>query len=184
MLGPYRIEGYAIISADGMIADAGGLMPDTLKNPADQDYFSRALDAAAVVVHGRNSHEGQANSPRRKRLVVTRAVATLGPDTNANALLWNPAGASLPAACRALAVETGVVAAIGGTEVFGLFLDLGYDAFHLTRASAARLPGGRPLFPEVPARTPEEVLASRGLRLLAERVLDAAAGVTLAQWRR
>ena len=31
MPGPSRIEGYAIISADGMIADAAGEMPDALK---------------------------------------------------------------------------------------------------------------------------------------------------------
>ena len=30
MIGSNRIEGYAIISADGMIADAGGKMPDTI----------------------------------------------------------------------------------------------------------------------------------------------------------
>ena len=29
MMGPYRIEGYAIVSADGMIADANRAMPDT-----------------------------------------------------------------------------------------------------------------------------------------------------------
>ena len=27
MIGPYRIEGYVIASADGMIADATGVMP-------------------------------------------------------------------------------------------------------------------------------------------------------------
>jgi hypothetical protein len=29
---PYRIEGYAIMSADGMIADAGNVMPPALKS--------------------------------------------------------------------------------------------------------------------------------------------------------
>ena len=73
---PYRIEGYAIVSAEGMIADADGVMPDSLKNDADQAMFTAGLDAADVVVHGRHSHEGQPNSPRRRRLVATRSVAT------------------------------------------------------------------------------------------------------------
>jgi hypothetical protein len=51
---------------------------------------------------------------------------------------------------------------IGGTDAFGLFLDR-YDAFHLTHAPGVRLPGGRPVFPHVPERTPEEMLASHGL---------------------
>jgi dihydrofolate reductase len=182
---PYRIEGYAIVSVDGMIADAAGVMPDSLKNDADQTMFSAGLDRADVLVHGRHSHEGHPNLPRRQRLIATRGVATLAPDpTNAKALLWNPAGASLEAACRALGIDEGTVAVIGGTEIFGLFLGLGYEAFHLTRASKARLPSGRPVFPGVPERTPEAVLESRGLRPGPERVLDAAAGVTLVDWER
>jgi hypothetical protein len=55
--------------------------------------------------------------------------------------------------------------AIGGTDVFGLFLEIGYDPFHLSRAKNVRLPGGRMLFPEVRHEvTPEEMLASRGLK--------------------
>ena len=56
------------------------------------------IDAAAVIVNGRLSYEGQAKSPLRKRLVVTRSVAGLEPDPdNPNARLWNPAGADLDA---------------------------------------------------------------------------------------
>ena len=51
---------------------------------------------------------------------------------------------------------------LGGTNVFGMFLHC-YDVFHLSRAPDVRLPGGRPVFPEVPTRTPEEVLASHDL---------------------
>lgn len=183
MLGTYRIEGYAIVSAEGMIADAQGAMPDSIKNPADQEFFNRGLDEADVVVHGRFSHEGQANSPNRRRLVATRSVATLAPDPrNPNSLLWNLEGASLAAACRALAVSEGSVAIIGGTDVFTHFLDLGYDVFHLSRASRAQLAGGRPVFRGVPQLTPEELLASHGLVPGPERVLDARAGVTLVTW--
>ena len=162
----FRIAGYAIVSTDGMLANAQGIMPDELKNDADQRFFSDGLDRAAVVVHGRHSHEGQPNSPHRRRLIVTRRVAATAPDpSHANSLLWNPNGAMLDDALHALGAPDGVVAVIGGTEVFGMFLAYpGYDAFHLSRAGRAHLPGGRPVFPQVPAQTPEQVLASHGLK--------------------
>ena len=66
----FHYEGYAIVSADGMIADADGHMPPALQNPADARFFSEALDRAAVLVHGRHSHEGHAQfaapTPRRR----------------------------------------------------------------------------------------------------------------------
>ena len=79
MRGPFRIEGYAIVCSDGAIADATGFMPDSLKLEADQRFFAKALDGAAVVVHGRMSHEGQPNSPKRRRLILTRRVKALAP---------------------------------------------------------------------------------------------------------
>ena len=168
-----------------MLADSNGHMPDTLKIEADQRFFDSSLDRVAAVVHGRHSHEGQANSPRRRRLIATRAISAIAPDPkNPIARLWNPAGASFAAACAALGVAEGTVAIIGGTEVFGLFLDLGYDAFHLSRADKVRLPGGRPVFPQVPARTPEDVLASHGLRPGKQRMLDAQADASLVSWTR
>jgi dihydrofolate reductase len=185
MAGPLWIVGFAIASADGMIADRTGQMPDALKIAADQRFFAAGLDRVDAVVHGRHSHEGQANSPRRRRLILTRTVSGIEQDpNNPTARLWNPAGASFAAACRALGVDTGTVAIIGGTEVFGLFLDIGYDAFNLSRANRARLPGGRPVFPEVPARSPEDALASRGLEPGERRVLDAQADATLVTWTR
>jgi hypothetical protein len=36
---PRRIEGYAIVSADGMLANAAGIMPEELKFDADQRFF-------------------------------------------------------------------------------------------------------------------------------------------------
>src|ERR1700704_1144791 len=90
-----RIEGYAIVSEDGMLANAAGIMPDALKFEADQRFFERALDAADVVVRGRHSHERQKRSYLRRRLIVTRRVPALAADpANEKALLWNPAGAS------------------------------------------------------------------------------------------
>lgn len=184
MSGPSRIEGYAIVSADGMIAGAAGRMPASLVVAADQRFFHGGLDRAAAVVHGSHSHEGGPHAAHRHRLIVTRKVAALAPDSaHPNSLLWNPAGASLAEAWQALAPPDGVLAVIGGTEVFGLFLPR-YDAFHLTRAENARLPGGRPVFPDVPAHTPEDVLARHGLAAGPRRNLDAAEGVSVVTWRR
>lgn len=180
---PARIEGYAIISADGMLADAQGVMPPSLKIEADQKFFHGSLDKADALVHGRHSHEGGPNAPKRPRLIVTRRVPALArhPD-NPNAVLWNPGGASFADAWKMLGVDGGLLAVIGGTEIFGIFLAIGYDAFHLTRADHVRLPGGRPVFPQVPAVIPEDVLRSRGYRIGAEHVLDEKEDLRLVSW--
>ena len=179
-----RVVGYAIVSADGMIADVAGRMPPGIVNEADQQFFSQGLDEVDIVVHGRNSQEQQPHSPRRQRLVVTRQVAALAPHPdNPRALLWNPSGALLEDACEALGVSHGVAAVIGGTDVFGLFLPR-YDTFHFTRAAHASLPGGRPVFPGIPPHTPEDLLQREGLRPCPARVLDAAAAVSVTTWRR
>ena len=75
-----RIEGYVIVSADGMLADAGNVMPDELKFEGDKRFFTEALDRADLIVHGRNSFEDQPNSPKRKRVVLTRHVDAISPD--------------------------------------------------------------------------------------------------------
>ena len=180
-----RIEGYVIVSPDGMLADSKGQMPDTIRNDADQRFFQEALDRAAVVVHGRHSHEGGPHAGRRKRLVLTRQVASLAPDPDyPKALFWNPLGASLDQALERLGVGDGTVAVIGGPEVFSLFLPL-YDAFHLSVAAKAKIPGGLAVFTEVgPNATPEDVLLRRGFRPGPRRDLDAAAGVSVVTWER
>lgn len=180
-----RIEGYVIVSADGMIADAQGVMPAAIRNDADQAFFQAALDHAAVIVHGRHSHEGGPRAARRKRLVVSRQIATTAPDPgHPNSLLWNPTGATLEKAIEQLGAGDGVIAIIGGTEVFSMFLPF-YDGFHLSRAAHAKIPGGRPAFNEVgPAATPEDVLMRHGLKPGPRRDLDAAAGVSVVTWER
>jgi dihydrofolate reductase len=180
-----RIEGYAIVSSDGMIADANGEMPAAIRNEADQKFLQSGLDLVAVIVHGRHSHEGGPRAAGRKRLIVTRRIADLAPDPqNANALLWNPAGATLDQAVEAVGAAEGTIAAIGGTEVFSMFLPL-YDAFHLSRAAQAKIPGGHPVFAEVgPHATPEDVLVRHGLKPGPRRDLDAAAGVSMVTWER
>jgi dihydrofolate reductase len=181
---PRRIEGYAIVSTDGMIANAIGIMPEELKHDADQRFFMHGLDGVEAVVHGRHSHEQQPHSHLRRRLILTRHGPALAPDpSNEKALFWNPAGASFEEAWAALGVPDGSLAVIGGTEVFGMFLP-DYDVFYLTGAPGVRLPGGRPVFPQVPQQTPEEVLASHGLAPGPPQVLDAASGLSVVGWQR
>ena len=181
---PRRIEGYAIVSEDGMLANSAGIMPDSLKFAADQHLFERGLDGVDVVVHGRHSHERQPRSYLRRRLILTRQIPAIAADpSNQKALFWNPAGASFEQALAVLGTPDGSVGVIGGTYVFGMFLNC-YDVFHLSRAPNVRLPGGRPVFPEVPARTPEEVLASHGLDRGQRQVLDSARGLAIVSWQR
>ena len=179
-----RIDGYVIVSADGMLANADRVMPIGLKFEGDKQFFTAALDRADVIVHGRNSYEDQPNSPRRTRLVLTRKVDTIAPDpSNPKASLWNPAGASFDAACDFAGVRSGTVAIIGGPEVFGMFMDR-YDTFWLSQASQVRLPGGQPCFPGVPQRSPQQILAAHGLRAGEPQILDSANGVSVTPWRR
>jgi dihydrofolate reductase len=180
-----RIEGYVIVSADGMLADAKGVIPESIRNDADQRFFQDSLDRASAIVHGRHSHEGGPRAALRKRLVVTRQIAAVAPDpTYPHAQFWNPTGATLDQALAQLGAAEGTVAIIGGPEVFSLFLPL-YDAFHLSRAANAKIPGGLAVFTEVgPNATPEDVLSRHGLKPGPRRDLDAAAGVTLVTWER
>ena len=179
-----RIEGYVIISADGMLADARNVMPDQLRFEGDKAFFTTALDRADLILHGRNSYEDQPNSPRRRRIFLTRKVVAIAPDpANPISTLWNPAGASFEAACNHAGVTAGTVAVIGGPAVFGMFMDR-YDAFWLSVAPHVRLPGGEPCFPGVPDRSPQDILAAHGLRAGEPQMLDPAEDVSVTPWRR
>jgi hypothetical protein len=179
-----RIEGYVIVSADGMLANADRVMPDELKFEGDKKFFTAALDRADLIVHGRNSHEDQPNSPLRTRIIVTRRIGAVAPDpSNPKATLWNPAGAAFEAACDTAGVRSGTVAIIGGPNVFGMFMDR-YDTFWLSQAPRVRLPGGQPCFPGVPEHSPQEILAPHGLKAGDAQILDPADGVSVTPWRR
>ncbi len=103
--------------------------------------------------------------------VVNNKRVIVDPD-NPNAVLWNPATASFDEAWQRLGVDDGMLAVVGGTGVFALFLTLGYDAFFLTRA-AASVPRGRPVFPGIGnGVTPEEVFKRYGMVLRNTRLLD------------
>lgn len=178
-----RIEGYAIVSADGMIANRGGVMPPGLIVPADQVFFERSLDDVDIVLHGRLSRESHPRSAERRRIIVTRSIAGVAQDANAKIVLWNPAGAALADAVGKFGVANASIGVVGGSEVFGLFLPL-YNVFYLSRVPALMLPEGRPVFPGVPRSTPEEILEKHGLHEAERAVLDAARNVDLVTWRR
>ena len=171
------IEGHAIVSADGMIADAAGEYPAALRNDADWALYQAALNRAAVVVTGRRGHQRFPN-PGRRRLVLTRRVTRLGDDPNdPRATYWNPAGLALRAALAELGVDAGIIAITG---VFDLFV-ADYDRFALSESHRLLIPGGTPCFSSGHPRT---VLAEAGLRPVGVDVIDADAMVTTTVWER
>ncbi len=183
MIGPWRIHGHAIVSADDRIAGPNGLTPPALRNEADWRRFQQALDEAAVTVLGRLGHVANPNTKGRNRLVLSSSVA--GVERRADAWWWNPAGAPLAAALSEAAPAGGIAAVPGGRRVFDLFLDLGFDEFHLARAESVRVPGGIPVFSAISAASPAEVLlAAHGLVAGETEVLDAKAKVMLTRWHR
>jgi len=176
----YEVEGHAIVSADGMIADADGLMPAPLRNDADWTIFQTALDRASVVVVGRLGHRRHPN-PGRRRLVFTGAVAGIEADpADPLAILFNPAGATLEDALRFGDIRPGVIAVTGGTRVFDHFLGL-YDRFALAEVEGFVLPGGTPCFAQSHPRT---ALAASGLEPAERRDIDPPNAVRLTFWRR
>jgi dihydrofolate reductase len=179
-----RIDGYVIVSADGMLANTDRVMPIELKFEGDKRFFTAALDRADVIVHGRHSYEDQPNSPLRKRIILTRTIDSIAPDpSNPRATLWNPAGAPFEAACDHAGVHSGTIAIIGGPDVFDMFMDR-YDTFWLSLAPKVRLPGGEPVFSGVPRHSPQEILAAHGLTAGESQILDVAEGVFVTPWRR
>lgn len=180
-----RIEGYAVVSREGMIAEADGSFPQAIKIPADHEFYQDSVARAGGVVNGKHSAEGGPLEGARKRLILSRSADGVAPHpTKANAMLWNPKKASFDAAWKKLGAN-GTAAIVGGTEVFGLFLDeIGYDTFYLTQAEAS-VPDGRPVFPGVGANlTAQEALRRKGYKLGRTRVLDAATNTVLEEWAR
>ncbi|CAN5832581.1 hypothetical protein BH11PSE3_BH11PSE3_33730 [soil metagenome] len=178
-----RIEGYAVVSREGMIAASDGSFPENLKIPADQKFYQDSLDQASAVASGRHSAEGGPRAAARKRIILTRRVQRIVRDTrNPNAILWNPSTASFDEAWQKLNIENGILAVVGGTDVFGLFLTIGYDAFFLSLA-LVNVPNGRPVFPGVGTAMPaEEPLKQHGLVLKNTRMLDPATQTVVQEW--
>ena len=70
-----RIEGYVIVSSDGMIADAKGEMPETIRNQADQEFFQSALDRVATMAKpGRNDPCPCGSGNKYKKCCLAKVV--------------------------------------------------------------------------------------------------------------
>ena len=183
MIGPWRIHGHAIVSADDRIAGPGGLTPSELRNAADWRRFQSALDAAAVTVLGRLGHEANPNTKGRNRLVLSSSAAGIA--RRADAWWWNPADVTIGEALGRAAPGGGIVAVPGGRRVFDLFLALSFDEFHLARAESVRVPGGIAVFSGVAEGRPADAeLAAHGLVAQETELLDSQAKVTLTRWLR
>jgi hypothetical protein len=182
VIGSWSIHGHAIVSADDRIAGRDGLTPDSLRNEADWQRFQAALDRAAVTILGRLGHAANPNVKRRNRLVLSSSAR--GIERHADAWWWNPADAPLDEALTAAAPGGGIAAVPGGRRVFDLFLAIGFDAFHLSRAEGVRIPDGVPIFSGVtPGRGAETILAAHSLVAGPVEMLDVAARVSLTVWR-
>jgi hypothetical protein len=177
-----EIHGYAIVSDDDRIADATGRMPEALRNDADWAYFQAGLDAASLSVLGRLGHEANPNRRNRPRLVVSSRAHGL--EQRADAWWWNPARLAWQDVVRAVVPQGGQVAVPGGRRVFDLFLAIGYDAFHLSRVTGLRIPGGIAVFSACDdGQDAGAVLSGAGLRPGPSRILDQDGPVILSVWR-
>ena len=180
--GAVVITGYAIVSDDDRIAAANGFVPLSLRNDRDWDHYQRELAGSDLIVFGHRSHQFEPNERGDLRLVISSRVAGL--EERADAWWWNPAQMSWTEVARKLLPRGGRVAAPGGQAVFDLFLEIGYDAFHLSRAHGVRLPGGRAVFSACDkGETAEAVLARAGLRPGEKIALDPEHGVDMTIWR-
>ena len=178
-----QIHGYAIVSDDDRIADSAGKTPASLRNEADWAYFQRELDRSDLVALGRLGHEANPNAKSRRRLVLSRGARGL--ERRSDAWWWNPVQASWREAVEALLPRGGRVAVPGGQAVFDLFMAIGYDAFHLTRAGGVLLARGRYLFAACErGMSAEGVLREAGLSAGPVETVDAAANVALTIWRK
>jgi dihydrofolate reductase len=181
VIGPYLIHGYAIVSADDRIAGPDGRMPPALHSDPDWARFQAAMDRSAVTVIGRLGHEQNPNTLGRNRLVLSSSAH--GVERRDDGTWWNPQAASVRDALAAAAPAGGEVVVVGGRPVFDLFLEIGFDEFHLTRAAGIVIPGGLPVFSGIAAgRAAEEVLAAHGLVPGEREWLDKDAQVSLVVW--
>ncbi|MBB4041930.1 hypothetical protein GGR34_003613 [Microvirga flocculans] len=177
-----EIHGYAIVSDNDCIADASGRTPEILRNDADWAYFQAELNRSAVTVLGRLGHEANPNPRGRLRMILSSS--STGLERRADGWWWNPETLPWDRAIGIVLPEGGRVAVPGGRRVFDLFLAIGYDAFHLTRAEGSVVPGGVPVFSGCgKGRSAEAVLSERGLRPDERRILDPAGPVSLTIWR-
>ena len=177
------ITGYAIVSDDDKIAGADGLIPPSLRNEEDWKLYQREQEVANLVVFARRSHELEPNIHKTPRLVVSREAPGL--EQRPDGWWWDPRRTTWEEVAARLLPTGGRVALGGGQVVFDLFLMIGFDGFHLSRAHGVKLPGGRSVFSAcdkgVPAAT---VLEQHGLSLSKTIPLDLAHDVEMTIWER
>jgi hypothetical protein len=183
MSGRLDIDGYAIVSDDDRIAGADGLTPNSLRNGQDWEYYQAAQDRADLIVFARRSHELEPNVRGQRRLVVSREAPGL--EQRADGWWWDPRRATWEDAAARVLPTGGLVAVCGGQIVFDLFLKIGFDEFHLSRAHGITLPGGRAVFSACDTGLSAAiVLEQSGLRLGERIPLDPAHGVEMNVFRR
>ncbi len=183
MPGRLDITGYAIVSDDDKIAGADGLTPNSLRNKEDWELYQRAQELANLVVFARRSHELEPNVHHSMRLVVSREAPGL--EQRPDGWWWDPRRTTWEEVAARLLPEGGRVAVGGGQVVFDLFLMIGFDGFHLSRAHGVTLPGGRSVFSACNSgATAAAVLERAGLSLAKTIPLDPAHGVEMTVWRR
>ncbi len=183
MAGNLDITGYAIVSDDDKIAGADGLTPVSLRNPKDWELYQRAQELASFVVFARRSHELEPNVHKTPRLVVSREAAGL--EQRPDGWWWDPRRTTWEEVAARVLPAGGRVAVGGGQVVFDLFLMIGFDGFHLSRAHGVKLPGGRSVFSACDAGvSAASVLEQRGLSLTKTIPLDPSQGVEMTIWRR
>lgn len=177
-----EIHGYAIISDNDRIADATGLTPEVLRNDADWAYFQAELNQSDLTVLGRLGHEANPNPKKRLRMILSSSSSGL--ERHEDGWWWNPGKLSWKEAIDTVLPEGGRVAVPGGRQVFDLFLTIGYDAFHLTRAEGAVIPDGVAVFSGCDqGRSVETLLIEAGLKPAERRLLDPNGPVSLVVWR-
>lgn len=181
----HAFEGFAVVSADGFIADAEGVMPDRLKFDADWDYFQAALDRADITLIGRHTHEAAPNLRKRHRLVFSNRVDGVVKEDETT--LWiDPTKADPNAVIGEISGAGSHVAVVGGQGVFDWVLsNPGFSAFHLSLAHHVRLGRGQKIFADGPdLDAAVALLEDHGLALSYRAWFDRAAGLELFVYNR
>jgi hypothetical protein len=183
MSGNLDITGYAIVSDDDKIAGADGLIPPSLRNEKDWELYQHEQEVANLVVFARRSHELEPNIHKTPRLVVSREASGL--EQRPDSWWWDPRRITWEEVATRLLPTGGSVAVGGGQVVFDLFLMIGFDGFHLSRAHGVKLPGGRSVFSACDAGvSAASLLEQHGLSLSKTIPLDPEHDVEMTIWRR
>lgn len=173
-------NGYAIVSADGFIADNRGRMPKALCFDADWAHFRAALKQADLMILGRHTHELSPNRTNRPRLVASRGVRAV---IQENAVTWwaNPKEVTPASAVAAVAGSHAKVMVAGGTGVYSWVLgEATYHTFYLSVARKVTLGTGRPLLDGTSDLTSIfDAFSAKGLAIQERSCLDEVQDVEL-----